>query len=209
MTLGEKLRKLRKLKRITQAEAAVRLGISTRSYAAYELGETVPRSLKGYAKLATLYGVPITEFYDAEKVPEVEQTKPREVIKIREATVRKVAESLEEEGWLVRKNTSTDFGDILALNPLTREAVVVELKLFLRENTKMLLGGEIYKVYGEIAALNQRDIEVNHVVVVTNNEDFVKQMMRRPPINLKFKVSARLVDVKSGKLGEWIKLVEQ
>lgn len=208
MTLGEKLRKLRKLKGMTQAVAAEILGISTRSYAAYELGETVPRSLKGYVKLAKLYGVPITEFYDAEKIPEVAQTKPREVIKIREATVRKVAESLEEEGWLVRKNTSTDFGDILTLNPNTKEAVVIELKLFLRENTKMLLGGEIYKVYGEIAALNQRDIEITHVVIVTNNEDLVRQMMRRPPINLKFKIFTRLVDVKSGKLGELIKLVE-
>lgn len=210
MTLGEKLRKLRKQKGITQEEAAKWLGLSTRSYAAYELDETVPRGKQGYEKLAKFYDVPVSEFYDSELTIEGIQLRTllRNSRKFNEKMEQVVAKALEYEGWFIRSLVERREGDILAVKNNIGESIVVIIKCFLTEKTKVFLGQEVYKLYGRLATLNTKEVIMEHIVVVTNNEDFVRAMYENPPINLKFKISARLIDLKSGKLGDWIPLVE-
>lgn len=59
MKLSEKLRNLRKTKKLTQPEVAEILGITSRAYKSYELDQSKPRYRNIYEKLANLYDVDI------------------------------------------------------------------------------------------------------------------------------------------------------
>lgn len=63
MDFGSKLRHLRAQFGFTQAHVAELLNISTRSYGAYELNESQPRSKAGFEKLAAFYHVPLSFLY--------------------------------------------------------------------------------------------------------------------------------------------------
>ena len=56
MKFGEKLKNLRKEKRMTQQELATLMGISVRMVIKYENGESYPRSRDAYSKLAEILG---------------------------------------------------------------------------------------------------------------------------------------------------------
>ena len=57
MKFGEKVKKLRKEKKLTQSELGAKIGVSGRSVAAYEEGASYPRYQKTYADLAAVLGV--------------------------------------------------------------------------------------------------------------------------------------------------------
>jgi transcriptional regulator with XRE-family HTH domain len=57
MNFGEKLKMLRKKKNWTQKEAAEKLGVSSRTYAAYELQEWKPKDINQYFIFAKVFGV--------------------------------------------------------------------------------------------------------------------------------------------------------
>ena len=57
MKFGEKVKKLRKEKKLTQSELGAKIGVSGRSVAAYEEGASYPRYQKTYAALAAVLGV--------------------------------------------------------------------------------------------------------------------------------------------------------
>ena len=57
MTFGEKLRKYRKEKGLTQAELAKMAGLGLRTIINYEKGATYPQDRKVYATLAEILGV--------------------------------------------------------------------------------------------------------------------------------------------------------
>ena len=58
MTFGEKVKQLRKEKRLRQDEVAKAVGVSTRTIAAYEAGGRYPRKPEIYEKLAEILGCP-------------------------------------------------------------------------------------------------------------------------------------------------------
>lgn len=64
MNFGIKLRQLRNQLNLTQVQVAEALHISLRSYASYELGERLPRTIDDYAKIASFYNVPLGFLYD-------------------------------------------------------------------------------------------------------------------------------------------------
>ena len=59
MTFAEKLRLLRKDRRITQAAMATLLGVSPRAYQNYEEGKTLPKDSSLYQKLASFFDVSV------------------------------------------------------------------------------------------------------------------------------------------------------
>ncbi len=66
LTLGEKLREVRKMNNFTQDFVAEQLNICRSTYTYYETGKTEP-SLKSLSILAKLYGVSLEEFLPEEK----------------------------------------------------------------------------------------------------------------------------------------------
>ena len=59
MKFGEKVKKLRKDMKLNQAELAAKIGVSTRTIAAYEMGTTYPRYMETYEALAAALGVDV------------------------------------------------------------------------------------------------------------------------------------------------------
>lgn len=59
MDFKDRLRDLRKKKKLTQSQAAEYLDVSVRTYKNYELGNCLPRYRKIYEQLADLYDVDI------------------------------------------------------------------------------------------------------------------------------------------------------
>ena len=59
MKFGEKVKKLRKDMKLSQNELAAKIGVSTRSVAAYECGTSYPRYKDTYEALATALGVDV------------------------------------------------------------------------------------------------------------------------------------------------------
>lgn len=59
MEFQDKLRQARRSAGISQGEAAKGIGVSLRTYKAYELGESRPRNRQIYQRIADLYGLNI------------------------------------------------------------------------------------------------------------------------------------------------------
>ena len=57
MTFGEKVRLLRTRKRLSQQELAKELGLNPRMIGRYESGESCPRTMDGYRKIADFFDV--------------------------------------------------------------------------------------------------------------------------------------------------------
>ena len=59
MTFGEKLRALRLSKKLTQAELAASLRVTSRTLINYELGKCMPKQTEVLARIATLFDVSV------------------------------------------------------------------------------------------------------------------------------------------------------
>lgn len=66
MTFGEKLRRARKEKGLTQAELALQAGLGLRTVIAYEKGETYPQKRSTYQILADILGVQADDLHNEE-----------------------------------------------------------------------------------------------------------------------------------------------
>ena len=66
MTFGEKLRRTRKEKGLTQAELALQAGLGLRTIIAYEKGETYPQKRSTYQILADILGVQADDLHNEE-----------------------------------------------------------------------------------------------------------------------------------------------
>ena len=66
MTFGEKLRRARKEKSLTQAELANQAGLGLRTIIAYEKGETYPQKRSTYQTLADILGVQADDLHNEE-----------------------------------------------------------------------------------------------------------------------------------------------
>ena len=66
MTFGEKLRRARKEKGLTQAELALQAGLGLRTIIAYEKGETYPQKRSTYQTLADILGVQADDLHNEE-----------------------------------------------------------------------------------------------------------------------------------------------
>ena len=66
MTFGEKLRRARKEKGLTQAELALQAGLGLRTIIAYEKGETYPQKRSTYQILADILGVQADDLHNEE-----------------------------------------------------------------------------------------------------------------------------------------------
>ena len=66
MTFGEKLRRARKEKGLTQAELALQAGLGLRTIIAYEKGETYPQKRSTYQTLADVLGVQADDLHNEE-----------------------------------------------------------------------------------------------------------------------------------------------
>lgn len=66
MTFGEKLRRARKEKGLTQAELALQAGLGLRTIIAYEKGETYPQKRSTYQTLAEILGVQADDLHNEE-----------------------------------------------------------------------------------------------------------------------------------------------
>ena len=66
MTFGEKLRRARKEKGLTQAELANQAGLGLRTIIAYEKGETYPQKRSTYQTLANILGIQADDLHNEE-----------------------------------------------------------------------------------------------------------------------------------------------
>lgn len=71
MTFGEKLRRARKEKGLTQAELANQAGLGLRTIIAYEKGETYPQKRSTYQTLADILGVQADDLHNEETTASV------------------------------------------------------------------------------------------------------------------------------------------
>ena len=72
MKFGEKVRKLRKTRGLTQVEMAQVLGISLRTLQYYETGKLYPRKRDSIMKLADYFGVKASDLISAEDMYSLE-----------------------------------------------------------------------------------------------------------------------------------------
>ena len=71
MKFGEKVRKLRRERKLTQSELAAKIGVSGRSVASYEAGISYPRYRETYDALAAVLGVDVNDLRrEDEELPE-------------------------------------------------------------------------------------------------------------------------------------------
>ena len=68
MTFGEKLRALRLSKKLTQAELAASLRVTSRTLINYELGKCMPKQTEVLARIATLFDVSVDYLMNDEEV---------------------------------------------------------------------------------------------------------------------------------------------
>ena len=157
---------------ITQKEVAKAIGVSERTYIAYELDERLPRTKGKYEKLAEFYEVPIDYLYGQETEYEnihVARIILRERADFDKKVDRIIMDILENEGWFVKRNSEERFGNIIAFRPSTEESLVVKVSCFLASSVaKILFSGDLYKIYGEIAAMTESEVKLRHVLLVTN-----------------------------------------
>ena len=66
MTFGEKLRRARREKGLTQAELANQVGLGLRTIIAYEKGETYPQKRSTYQTLADILGMQADDLHNEE-----------------------------------------------------------------------------------------------------------------------------------------------
>ena len=168
---------------MTQGQVAEVLHISLRSYASYELGERLPRTIEDYAKIASFYNVPLGFLYD-----EIRATQ------------------LETEGWFTKKSDELRW-DLEAFCPQRNEWLKVNVKLFRTQSgSKILQRGTVFQTYGELT-VNKID-KSSKVLLITNSQDFIRLATTTPPLNLPFEVSVRWLDIQAKVLGDYINLVK-
>lgn len=211
MALGSRLRQLRNAKGFTQKEVAKAIGVSERTYIAYELDERLPRTKEKYEKLAEFYKVSVDYLFGQETEYENRQV-ARILLRERDEFDKKVdrviMDVLEDEGWFVKRNQEERFGNITAFRPSTGESLVVKASCFLASSVaKILFSGDLYRIYGEIATMTESEVKLGHVLLVTNIQELVSMAKAKPPVNLKLKISVRLIDLKAENLGDYVPLV--
>lgn len=211
MALGSRLRQLRNAKGFTQKEVAKAIGVSERTYIAYELDERLPRTKEKYEKLAEFYKVSVDYLFGQESEYENRQVARillRERAEFDKKVDRVIMDVLEDEGWFVKRNQEERFGNITAFRPSTGESLVVKASCFLASSVaKILFSGDLYRIYGEIAAMTESEVKLGHVLLVTNIQELVSMAKAKPPVNLKLKISVRLIDLKAENLGDYVPLV--
>ena len=211
MALGSRLRQLRNAKGFTQKEVAKAIGVSERTYIAYELDERLPRTKEKYEKLAEFYKVSADYLFGQESEYENRQVARillRERAEFDKNVDRVIMDVLEKEGWFVKRNQEERFGNITAFRPSTGESLVVKASCFLASSVaKILFSGDLYRIYGEIAAMTESEVKLGHVLLVTNIQELVSMAKAKPPVNLKLKISVRLIDLKAENLGDYVPLV--
>lgn len=211
MALGSRLRQLRNAKGFTQKEVAKAIGVSERTYIAYELDERLPRTKEKYEKLAEFYKVSVDYLFGQETEYENRQVARillRERAEFDKKVDRVIMDVLEDEGWFVKRNQEERFGNITAFRPSTGESLVVKASCFLASSVaKILFSGDLYRIYGEIATMTESEVKLGHVLLVTNIQELVSMAKAKPPVNLKLKISVRLIDLKAENLGDYVPLV--
>lgn len=211
MALGSRLRQLRNAKGFTQKEVAKAIGVSERTYIAYELDERLPRTKEKYEKLAEFYKVSVDYLFGQESEYENRQVARillRERAEFDKKVDRVIMDVLEDEGWFVKRNQEERFGNITAFRPSTGESLIVKASCFLASSVaKILFSGDLYRIYGEIAAMTESEVKLGHVLLVTNIQELVSMAKAKPPVNLKLKISVRLIDLKAENLGDYVPLV--
>ena len=80
MNFGEKCRKYRTEKKMTQEEVARAAGISKRTYIYYETGNKYPRKIETAKKLASIFGTNVNSLLitDEEYLSEPQEIKPEQ-----------------------------------------------------------------------------------------------------------------------------------
>ena len=212
MALGTKLRQLRNAKGFTQKEVAKAIEVSERTYIAYELDERMPRTKSKYERLAEFFAVPVEYLYGQESEYDniaIAKSILKERVEFDERVDRIIMEVLGSEGWFVKRNHEERFGNITAFRPSTGESLVVKVSCFLASSvSKILFSGDLYKVYGEIATLKTTEVKLEHVLLVTNLQELISMAKVKTPVNLKLKVTARLIDLKAESLGDYVTIVD-
>lgn len=207
MNFGIKLRQLRNKQGMTQEQVAEALHLSLRSYAAYELGERLPRTIDDYARIASFYKVPLGFLYD-----EIRDKQPDTLISEQRALFNEamgiIASTLEKEGWFTKQSEELRW-DMEAFCPQNEEWLKVNVKLFRTQSgAKILRRGSIFQTYGELTVNKIDRPSKTKILLVTNSQDFIRLATSNPPINLPFQVSIRLVDMQAKVLGDYINLTK-
>lgn len=205
MDFGSKLRQLRAQLGMTQAHVAELLNISTRSYGAYELNESQPRSKAGFEKLAAFYHVPLSFLYSDDDFHRDKKRTIQEKESFIKDAFNIVSSVLGHEGWFVNSNfQGISYGDFLAIRNDNSSIMTVYLKLFKTNSVaNVLKNGELFKLYGVMATQHVSDLHNHTFLIVTNLLDFISLAVQNPPVNLHINVCARFLDMRSKTLSHY------
>ena len=116
MDFGTKLKQLRNQLGLTQAQIAQHLHISLRSYASYELGERLPRTIDDYSRIARFYNIPLGFLYDETLVGQHRDSLINERRALAYESLRIVSDTLEKEGWFTKQSSWLGW-DLEAFSP--------------------------------------------------------------------------------------------
>lgn len=198
MDFGSKLRHLRAQFGFTQAHVAELLNISTRSYGAYELNESQPRSKAGFEKLAAFYHVPLSFLYSDDDFHRNKKKTIQEKESYIKDAVDIVSFLLEQEGWFANRNfQGICYGDFLAIRQDSSVVMTVYLKLFKTQSiANVVKNGELFKLYGAMSTQSVSDPLKHSFLIVTNLLDFMKLATQNPPVNLHINIGIRFLDMR-------------
>ncbi len=206
MNFGIKLRQLRNQLNLTQVQVAEALHISLRSYASYELGERLPRTIDDYAKIASFYNVPLGFLYDEIRDKQYEPLIMSEQRALFNEAMGIITNTLEKEGWFTKQSEELRW-DLEAYCPQREEWLMVSVKLFRTQSgAKILRRGSLFQTYGELTVNKIK--KSSKILLITNSQDFVRLATSNPPVNLPFEITIRWLDIQAKVLGDYIDLVK-
>lgn len=208
MNFGTKLRQLRSQLGLTQDQVAQNLHISLRSYASYELGERLPRTIDDYSRISRFYNVPLGFLYDETLVEQHRDSLISERRALVNESLHIISDTLEKEGWFTKQSSWLGW-DLEAFDPSRNAWLMVNLKLFHTHSGAKILGrGSLFHSYGELTVNKIDKTSDVKVLLVTNSQDFIRLASDNPPINLPFTVSIRWLDLQTKVLNDYIALVK-
>ena len=190
MNFGEKLRHLRKEKRLSQKEVAEKLNISVRTYRNYENNTYQPRTKAKLEELASFFEIPV-EYLQIDdirdKLVSLEESSHAEDLFLKgHEYMTKIFENLsqflENLGWEVDKNGPIDSQMVATLNS---KRIIFEI------TTPLPI---LESIYGRLCTFPKKHYKETHCIIIAEREaeDFsVEDLIKKnPPVNLTIPVKA-------------------
>jgi len=182
MNFGEKLRLLRKEKKLSQKEAAEKLNISLRTYAAYELNQRRPRTQAKLKEIADFFGKTVTylqidDISSKMEVLERDRTEEELVIfsQLEKEIFDKIVPFLRQLGWECDSKKHRKY-DLTATHNSIRIIFNIVSSFLLERNLTMC--------YGKLCTLPLEPYTETYYIIISDTDKTEAIVSENSPRNL-------------------------